>query len=95
MALMWLEEGLCQFIDSEVYPPLQQQRAERIAGITEWYDWEDLWNDLSSCEDANKAYLQAYKKTRTLVERGGKPEIIKLLYLNRTQQVDWKELSGD
>lgn len=56
---MWLEEGLCQLMDSAVYPPLQERRTQRIAQTAEWCDGEDLWNDLSSGKDVNKAYLQA------------------------------------
>ncbi|OPY74668.1 MAG: hypothetical protein A4E64_02171 [Syntrophorhabdus sp. PtaU1.Bin058] len=91
---MWLEEGLCQFIDSEVYPPLRQIRAGKIAGITKWYDREELWDDLSSCDDADRAYLQAYKEVRTFVETNGKEEIIRLLYLNRTHCMNWNDLPG-
>jgi len=79
-------------IQSEVHPSLQQSRAERITKIKKWYDWEELWNDLSSCDDANTAYLQAYKEIRTLVETKGKAEIIRLLYLNRTHYVNWNDL---
>jgi hypothetical protein len=89
---MWLEEGICQLIDSELYPSLQQRRAEKIAGVTKWYDWGDLWNDLSSCDDPVTAYLQAYRETKALVETRGKAEIIRLLYLNRTHSVDWNDL---
>lgn len=90
---MWLEEGLCQLIDSELYPPLQQRRAEKIVKTTKWYDWKELWNDLSSCDDPTIAYLQAYKETKTLVETRGKSEIIRLLYLNRTHEVNWSDLA--
>jgi hypothetical protein len=89
---MWLEEGLCQFIESELCLSLQQSRIGRITKVAKWYDWEELWNDLSSCEDANIAYLQAYKGIRILVETKGKEEIIRLLYLNRTHYVNWNNL---
>jgi hypothetical protein len=89
---MWLEEGLAQFIDSEMYPPLTQRRAGKIARITKWYDREEMWNDLSSCEDVTTAYLQAYKETRALIETIGKSEIIRLLHLNRTHEVDWTDV---
>jgi len=92
---MWLEEGLCQLIQSEVHPSLQQSRAERITKIKKWYGWEELWNDFSSCDDANTAYLQAYKEVRTLVETKGKEEIIRLLYLNRTHYVNWNDLPSE
>lgn len=88
---MWLEEGLCQLIQSEVNPSLQQSFSERIAGITGWYRLEELWNDLSSCSDPAKGYLQAYKETRAFVDAHGKPEITRLLYLNRTRRVNWKD----
>lgn len=89
---MWVEEGLCQFIESELCLSLQESRAERITEITKWYDREELWNDLSSCDDASIAYLQAYKEIRTLVETKGKGEIIRLLYLNRKHYVNWNNL---
>jgi hypothetical protein len=86
---MWLEEGLCQFVDGEVYPPIKRRRAERLAGITSWYGWEELWNDLSSCHDVEKAYLQAYNAANALVEAKGRLGVIRLLYSNRTRQVSW------
>jgi len=89
---MWLEEGLCQFIDSEVYPPFKQRRTKKIPRITRWYNRDELWNDLSSCEDPETAYLQAYKETRAVIETTGKTELIQLLYLNRTHEADWREM---
>jgi hypothetical protein len=92
---MWLEEGLCQLIQSEVNPSLQVKWAEDIARTTKWYPLQDLWNDLSSCEDVNTAYLQAYKETTALVKKKGKARIIQLLYLNRTHHVNWNDLSSE
>lgn len=89
---MWLEEGLCQYMESEVCPSLRESWSGRIAAVTEWYDWGELWNDLSSCEDVGKAYLQAYGKVRALLETKGRVEIIRLLYLNRTREADWADL---
>jgi hypothetical protein len=90
---MWLEEGLAALIMGEVYPALRQRFDEAVAGTREWYPLEDMWHDLSSCEDANRAYLQAYRETRALVERMGKGEVIRLLYLNRTHYVNWNDLA--
>lgn len=87
---MWLEEGLCQLIQGEVNPALQAQFAREIAGTTEWFPLESLWNDLSDCEDVHRAYLQAYKEARALVEKRGKADVVRSLYLNRTHSVDWK-----
>jgi hypothetical protein len=89
---MWLEEGLAQIMDSEMCPPLSERRAGKIARITKWYDREEMWNDLSSCEDPATAYLQAYKETKALMETIGKSEIIRLLHLNRTHEVDWTDV---
>ena len=90
---MWVEEGLCQLIDSTLDPAFRHKWAERIARVTKWYDLEDLWNDLSSCEDVLTAYLQAYKQTKSLVETKGKAEIIRLLHQSRTCSVDWNRLA--
>jgi len=91
---LWLEEGLCQVINSEIYPPLRQSCAERIDGAAKWYDREELWNDLSSCEEVNTAYLQAYKETKSLLAAKGRTEIIRLLYRNRTGETDWTALDA-
>ncbi|MBI5591726.1 MAG: hypothetical protein HY881_14725 [Deltaproteobacteria bacterium] len=89
---MWIEEGLCQLIQSEVHPYLYHKLSEDIAKTTRWYDFEELWNDLSSCTDTTTAYLQAYKETKTFIETKGKMELIRLLYLNRTHDVNWNNL---
>lgn len=89
---LWLEEGLCQVIQSEVNPFLQAKWADEIERTGAWYPLEDLWNDLGDCEDATKGYLQAYKETRDILKRRGKAEIIRLLYLNRTHYVEWMDL---
>jgi hypothetical protein len=86
---MWLEEGLCQLIQCEVNPACRAEFDKGIACITEWYASDDLWNDLSDSEDVNKAYLQAYKAARALIEKRGKEEVIRLLYLNRAYYVSW------
>lgn len=87
---MWLEEGLCQFIESEVYPAARQRRTEKITRMSNGYDRETLWNDLSACDDPETAYLQAYEETRAILESTGKTELIRLLYLNRMHEVDWR-----
>ena len=89
---LWLEEGLCEVIQSEVNPSLQAKWDEEIAKVATWYPLEDLWNDLSTCGDEGKGYLQAYRETKAIVERRGKVEIIGLLYLNRTHYVKWSDL---
>jgi hypothetical protein len=89
---MWLEEGLCQLIQCEVYPACQAEFDKGIACITEWYPLDDLWNDLSACEDVNKAYLQAYNEARILIAKRGKAEVVRLLYLNRANYVNWNNL---
>jgi hypothetical protein len=88
----WLEEGLCQLVQSDIYPRLHCKFAEDIANTTRWYDLADLWNDLSSCNDIKTAYLQAYKETKTLAGKIGKTGVIDLLYLNRTHDVNWNDL---
>ena len=65
---------------------------EAITRTSTWYTLEDLWDDLSSCDDVNKAYLQAYKETKLLVETKGKTEIVQLLHLNRAKQISWNDL---
>jgi len=89
---LWLEEGLCQLIQSEVNPSLQAKWTGDIAATTVWFRLEDLWNDLSDCEDEIKGYLQAYKVTKSVIEWRGRKEIVGLLYLNRTHYVEWNEL---
>ena len=90
---MWLEEGLCQLIQSEIHPSLQQYFTEDISGKVTLYPLEELWNDLSSCEDVRIAYLQAYRETRALVAAIGKSGVIQLLNLNRTHDVKWNDVS--
>jgi len=89
---MWLEEGLGILIMTEVRPSLKAEFGEKIFRTTNWYSLENIWNDLSGCEDADKAYLQAYKETKGLVEKRGKAEIIRLLYLNQTHYINWNDL---
>jgi hypothetical protein len=89
---LWLEEGLCQVIQSEVSPSLAAGWADEIAKTVEWYAIEDLWNDLSACGDERKGYLQAFKETKAIVAKKGKAEVIRLLYLNRTHYVSWSDL---
>jgi len=90
---MWLEEGLCQLIQSEVHPSLQRYFTEDIDGKVTWCPLEDLWNDLYSCEDVRAAYLQAYRDTKALVAARGKSGVIHLLHLNRTHDVNWNDVS--
>jgi len=90
---VWIEEGLCQLIQSEVDPSFRMKCDEDIARPHSWQPLQDVWNDLSSCEDVDTAYLQAYEETKTLVEKKGKAEIIRLLHLNRTHSVDWSDLT--
>ena len=82
---MWLEEGLCQLIQGEINPPFRQRLDEQVAGTTEWYDPNELWNDLSSCRDVKTAYLQAYRDSSALVGIKGRQEVIRLLHRNRTR----------
>ncbi len=89
---LWLEEGLCQVIQSEVSPSFATRCADEILKTTEWYPLEDLWNDLSACGDESKGYLQAYKEAKYTLEKKGKAELIHLLYLNRTHYVNWNDL---
>lgn len=91
---MWLEEGLCLFIESEFYPTIRKKRAEEIAKRSKWYDLDVLWNDLSACDDPETAYLQAYKETRKLIKTKGKEGIVRLLHQNRTHSVIWNDLPG-
>lgn len=86
---MWLEEGLCQVIQSELDPIFQQRLDEETKKIRQWDKLNDLWNDLSSCKDVKKAYLQAYNATKTLMVGIGKLGAIKLLFLNAKKGVDW------
>lgn len=86
---MWLEEGICQIIQADINPSLQNTRVESIGHIKKWYGLEELYNDLSCCEDTKKAYLQAYKEAEILINEKGKEEVIRLLHLNRTQRVAW------
>lgn len=89
---MWLEEGLATVVMTEVYPSLRTRFEEYISLSTTWYSLEDMYDDISSCEDPDKAYLQAYKETKSLIDCIGKAEIVKLLFLNRTHKIDWNEL---
>jgi hypothetical protein len=89
---MWLEEGLCQLIQSELNPFLQHEFADDIIKTTKWYDLKELWNDLSLCNDVKTAYLQAYKQTKSFVEMKGKAEVIQLLYQNRIHDVNWNNM---
>lgn len=89
---MWLEEGLGQIIMTEIASRYCAWFDERIAGITEWYCLEEMWNDLTGCDDVDRAYVQAYKETKNIVEQRGKSEIIQLLYLNRTHYINWNDL---
>lgn len=89
---MWLEEGLCQLIQSELCVSLQQKFAEQIEATTNWLNPDDLWNDLSSCVNVQTAYLQAYRDTKTLMKRMCKTEVFRLLRRNRTHRVNWNGL---
>jgi hypothetical protein len=89
---MWLEEGIGTVIMAEISPTLEKTFAERIVETSEWYSLEDMWHDLAGCENVDRAYLQAYKEARDLLERWGKEEIIRLLYLNRTHKINWNDL---
>jgi hypothetical protein len=92
---LWLEEGLCQVIQSEVSPSFAARQSDEIAKTTEWYALGDLWNDLSACGDERKGYLQAFKETKAIVAKTGKAEVIRLLYLNRPHYVDWNALPDE
>lgn len=88
---MWLEEGLCQLIQCEVNPVCRDEFAKGIGSIKNRYALDEMWNDLSDCEDVKKAYLQAYSETKTLVEKRGKVDVIRSLYLNRAYYVSWND----
>lgn len=90
---MWLEEGLCQVIQGALHPAFRCRCLERMADISDWYDLDELWNDLSACEDVDKAYLQAYGRTRTLLKACGKAEMIRLLHHAKIHPVDWNRLA--
>jgi RimJ/RimL family protein N-acetyltransferase len=89
---MWLEEGLCQYIDGEISSSIDGVHVGKVTGIEKRYDIHELWNDLSSCEEPDIAYLQAYEATRSVLATKGKAEIIRLLYLNRTHGTDWEQV---
>lgn len=89
---MWLEEGLAIVVMTEVCPFLRTRLEERISLATAWYSLEDMCDDLSSCDDPSKAYLQAYKETKGLIDCVGKADIFKFLFLNRTHYVGWNDL---
>lgn len=89
---MWLEEGLATVVMTGVCPSLRTSFEKRISLTTEWYSLEDMCNDLSSCNDPDKAYLQSYKETRSLIDSVGKTDIIKALFLNRTHYIGWNDL---
>jgi hypothetical protein len=79
-------------IQAELHPCFHKKCEAGIAGISSWYDLEDLYNDLSCCDDVRIGYLQAYQETKRLLTAMGKSEIIRLLYLNRTDKINWNEL---
>lgn len=89
---MWLEEGLGEIIMTEISPSYLVWFDKRIAEMTEWYRLEEIWNDLAGCEDVDRAYLQAYKEAKALIDHIGKAETIRLLYLNRTHYINWNDL---
>ncbi len=89
---MWLEEGLGMVVMTEMGPSFGTRFNARIVGITDWYPLDDMWNDLADCEDADRAYLQAYREAKRLVEQRGRVEVIRLLYLNRTHYINWNDL---
>jgi hypothetical protein len=91
---MWLEEGLCQLIQGEIHHPFRQRLDEQVARTTEWYEPDELWNDLSSCRDVKTAYLQAYRDIRALVETKGRQDVIRLLHRNRTRDVNWVRIES-
>jgi len=89
---MWLEEGLCQLIQGEIDPAFRRKRDERISVTTTRYNPAELWDDLSGCRDVPAAYMEAYRHTRVLLEAKGRPEVIRLLHLHRSRDVDWNDL---
>lgn len=92
---MWLEEGLCQVIQAELDPAFRRKCLKQKDEMRNLYELEDLWNDLSSCEDVHKAYLQAYKQTQALLDAYGKAEIIRLLYYSGSHAVDWNRMARE
>jgi len=49
-----------------------------------------LWDELPAGDDTGTACLKAYKKAGNMIETTGKTELIRLLYLNRTHEADWR-----
>jgi hypothetical protein len=86
---MWFEEGLCQVIQCEVDTQLLHILTGQLQSIKKWYSFEDLWNDLSACDDVKTAYLQAFMAMKHLFERYGKDYIKKILLMNAQKSVDW------
>ncbi|NPE26545.1 hypothetical protein HNV12_00905 [Methanococcoides sp. SA1] len=76
---MWVEEGLCLSAQSDYDSKYKLIYSERIDKINTWYKNEELWNDLSECEDASVAYLQAYRDVSMLLDSCGKTKIFELL----------------
>ncbi len=93
---MWLEEGLCQYLQCEVQPSFDKKLTDNMSAISEKRDLEDLWNDLT-CRDnpdaTDAAYVQAYCAVKWLVQEKGKAEILRLLSSNRDHTTDWKALT--
>lgn len=90
---MWLEEGICQVIQGELDPAFRDKCLKQTDQLRDWYDLEELWNDLSSCADVDRAYLQAYQQTQALIEFYGKAEMTRLLYHSASQPIGWNRMA--
>lgn len=91
---MWLEEGLCQVIQGDLDPDFRRRCLERMVEISEWYELDELWNDLSACENVATAYLQAYGQTLTLLDTYGKAQLFSFLDHSQCYPNDWTLLAG-
>lgn len=66
---MWLEEGLCQLIQSEVCSSFRDKLATDIATTSLWYAVSDLWNDLSAHDDVKTDLLLIYRSSFRTYEK--------------------------
>lgn len=92
---MWVEEGLCQVVECELDADLAGGLQERIRETRKRLDFEDLWDDLSFCEEAELAYLQAYQAIQELLRIRGKEYLLELLSMNAVRKVDWRAVAGE
>jgi len=86
---MWLEEGICQIVQADLNPQYKVLFNQQIEANQIWYKQVDLWDDLSSCNDVPKAYLQGYRDACRIINEYGKDRIISLLKQNKNKTIDW------